>query len=288
MITSAITFALLSLLFAGFNDVLFKRYASQDRSRGAYVFGIGVVWGLLQLGYASIQGSDITLDSTSLMYGLAAGLVVTVSNLLLLESLTHIDASLGSTVYRLNTVGVVILALLFLNEDLDGLKALGIGLGVAAVALLYHPGGHGEARGSRFTVFFALVVLASLLRAVYGVLSKAGLNAGADLQTMLILAALCWIGGGYLYARLREKRFRLTRKKLLYASISGVLVFLIVNFLLLAIETGQASIVIPIANMSFVIALIVSVALGMERLNAAKLAAVAMAIGSIAVLASAP
>ncbi len=288
MITSAITFALLSLLFAGFNDVLFKRYASQDRSRGAYGFGIGVGWGLLQLGYAGVLDSSISLSSASLMYGLGAGLLVTASNLLLLESLTHIDASLGSTVYRLNTVGVVILALIFLNEDMDWLKAMGIALGLAAVILLYHPGGHGEARGSRFALFFALVVLASLLRAVYGVVSKAGLNAGADLQTMLMLAALCWIGGGYLYARLREKRFRLTPKKLLYAGMSGVLVFLIVNFLLLAIETGQASIVIPIANMSFVIALTLSVALGMERLSAAKVVAVILATGSIIVLAIAP
>ncbi len=44
----AIFYALLSLVFAATNDVVFKRYASRDRSRGVYVFGIGLIWFLLQ------------------------------------------------------------------------------------------------------------------------------------------------------------------------------------------------------------------------------------------------
>jgi len=46
--TNAVIFALLSLCFAGLNDVAFKRYSAKDRSRGMLVFGIGLVWALLQ------------------------------------------------------------------------------------------------------------------------------------------------------------------------------------------------------------------------------------------------
>jgi len=127
-------------------------------------------------------------------------------------------------------------------------------------------------------------VLASACRATYGVVSKAGLASGATLQTMLVIAALCWIIGGAGYALLRERRLRMTRKKVAYSVVSGMLVFLIVNFLLLAIEYGQASIAIPIANMSFVVALLLSVGLGMERLTGRKLAAVALSIGSLLLL----
>jgi uncharacterized membrane protein len=73
-------------------------------------------------------------------------------------------------------------------------------------------------------------------------------------------------------------------KKAAYSLVSGILVFLIVNFLLMAIERGEASIVIPVANMSFVIALLLSVGFGMERLTSRKLAAVAVSIGAIAAL----
>ncbi|MDF1536849.1 MAG: hypothetical protein P1S46_10195 [bacterium] len=56
------------------------------------------------------------------------------------------------------------------------------------------------------------------------------------------------------------------------------------NFLLLAIEKGQASVVIPIANMSFAVALLLAIVLGMERLTLNRLAAVSMAVASILLL----
>lgn len=281
---SAIFFALVSLTGAGIHDVVFKRYASKARSRGAYICAIGVVWSILQGTLALSQGVDFSWTRVTLGYGMAAGLLVTISNLLLLESLTHIDASLGSTLYRLNTVGVVILSVLILHEPLGLIKGLGIVVGLLAVLLLYQRGSGSSADHNRFMFFFVLAVMAALFRAGYGVTSKVGLLAGANLQLLLLIAALNWVVGGAAYALLREKRFRITRKKCVYALLSGCLVFLIVNALMLAIERGEASVVIPIANMSFIMALMLSVALGMERFTKRKLLAVVVAIGSIVLL----
>ena len=83
----------------------------------------------------------------------------------------------------------------------------------------------------------------------------------------MILISLSWIIGGAFYAKLSEKRFKITRKKIIYSVVSGILVFLIVNSLMLALENGQASIVIPVANMSFVFALLISITLKMELLT---------------------
>jgi uncharacterized membrane protein len=56
---------------------------------------------------------------------------------------------------------------------------------------------------------------------------------------------------------------------------------------MLAVERGQASVVVPIANMSFLVAVLLSAGLGMERLTPRKLAAAALAIAAIGVLAQA-
>ncbi|MCU7805194.1 MAG: DMT family transporter [Candidatus Thiodiazotropha sp. (ex Lucinoma borealis)] len=282
--TSAIVFALLSLLFAGLNDVVFKRYSSKDRSRGMIVFGIGVVWLLLQSLTIILDNSRFLPDTVTLGYGLTAGIILALSNILLIEGLTQTDVSVGSTIYRLNTIGVVLLSVVFLQEPLGWLKMAGISSGVLAVLLLMHQS-HAVEMGRMVTLYVWLVVLASLLRAVYGVISKVGLNQGADTDSMLLVAALCWVIGGALYALLREGRFRLTRKKTAYALVSGLLVYLIVNFLLAAIARGEASVVIPIANLSFIAALLISAVLGMERLSVKKLTAVLCAIGSIWLLA---
>lgn len=54
---------------------------------------------------------------------------------------------------------------------------------------------------------------------------------------------------------------------------------------MLAIQHGEASIVVPIANMSFMVSLALSVLLGMERLNLRKLIAIALAGAAILLLA---
>ena len=281
----AILFALLSLFFAGLLDVVYKRYSRKERSRGTYVFGIGVVWCVLQTAALAMGEEGLIVDATSIRYGLFAGLCLTLSNLLLLESLTHINISLGSTVYRLNTIGVVVMAFLFLGEALGGIKLLGVGLGIVAVGLLYRPDptAMSEENRGRFLPFFLMAVAASLFRAGYGVITRGGIVHQADPQTMLLLCALSWIVGGAFYARLREGRFRLTKKKLGYALVSGVLVFLVVDFLMLAVKYGEASIVIPIANMSFVMAMLLSVVLRFEPFSLRK--GVAMVVACLAIAA---
>lgn len=284
LVHSSVLFALLSLACAGVNDVVFKRYASKVRSRGMYIFGIGIVWTLMQLLTLKFKGVGLVLDWTTLGFGLLAGLFLTGSNILLLECLAMIDVSLGSTIYRLNTIGVVALSFIWLNEPLGLIKCIGIMAGVFGVLLLYQKGG--GAGGAKAHLFLGLAVAASALRAAYGVISKAGLLQQADAQTMLFCISATWIAGGAGYAILRERQFAITGKKIAYSVVSGILVFLIVNFLMEAMERGQASIVIPIANVSFVVAVALSVLLGMERLTFKKGLAIICAAGSIVLLSS--
>ena len=277
---SGVLFAVFSLFFAGLNDVVFKRYSGKIRSRGMYILGTGIVWTFLQAIASASKGDSLTFDETSLWFGLFAGLFLVISNILLLESLTHIDISLCSTVYRLNTIGVVILSFFLLNEHMGVVKISGIVLGIMAVTLLFQRPSSSQAI-SKFPLFFALAVAASTMRALYGVTSKAALIRQADPQTMLLIISSCWIIGGAIYARFKEKRFRLTGKKAVYSVISGILVFLIVNSLMLAVGYGEASVVIPIANMSFTVAIAISLAMKTERLNRKKAAAIIIAVASI-------
>ena len=166
------------------------------------------------------------------------------------------------------------------------LKSLGIVAGIIGVSLLYQKQSSSP-HNAVFTVSFAVVVVASLARAAYGVIAKAGISQNADPNAMLLLFSSSWIIGGACYAGLREKRFRLTAKKVLYSLLSGILVFLIVSFLMLAIEHGEASIAIPVANLSFVIALFLSIVLKMETLTPRKLCAMGCALVSIVLLSQA-
>lgn len=286
MIDTAIWFALASMALGGLNEVVFKRYSARARSRGMMIAGVGLVWTVLLLLDVALRGGSIEITRDGLIYGLVAGLTVALANILLLESLRHMEVSLGSTIYRLNTIAVVILSVLFLGETMSLPKLAGISCGVIAVLMLYRQQKvFGDHAGLRLGL--SMVISGALCRALYGVVSKAGLQQGVDADLLLLTAALCWIGSGLVYARLVEHRHAITRAKILYSLLSGCLVYGIVRTLLAALARGEASIVITIANLSFLVALGVALVLKMERLNLRKLMAMGFAASAIALLARA-
>ncbi len=281
---SAATLAFLCLLASGLLDLLFKFYANRQRSRGMLIFGIGCVWTLLQSLYIGYSDAVLQFNEVTLFYGIFAALFVTASDILLLECLGHLPISMGSTIYRLNTIPLVIMAFLFLGEDVGLIKGLGIAAGLLTVILLYKPDQKSPDQSNRFTLFLILIIVASCVRALYGIFTKVGVSNGGDANSMMLFAAIGWCLGGVLYARFREHRVVLTADKLKYIPVAGVLVFAIVWLLTTALTMGDASVVIPLANMGFVAAFVFSLVLKLERLTPRKLSAIFTAVVSIVLL----
>lgn len=274
---------MLSLVFGGLNEIVFKRYNAKPRSRGLLISCIGVVWTGLLLLDLSIRGEVLQFNSLTWGYGISAGISVAIANILLLESLRHMEVSLGSTIYRLNTIAVVLLSILLLGESITLIKLAGIGCGVIAVLFLYRQQ-HSDGLHTTLKTGLIIVMSGALLRAVYGVLTKAGLLNGANADSLMLISAICWIVSGLIYAIGIEKQYSITGKNLLYSVVSGFLVYGIVKTLVTALTFGEASIVITIANMSFLMALLVAVILKMETLNWRKIIAMFFAVSSIALL----
>ena len=133
-------------------------------------------------------------------------------------------------------------------------------------------------------LFVSLIIVASVIRALYGTVTKAGVNGGGDPNTMMLVAAMGWCIGGIAYAHFRERRVVINLAKLKYIPIAGFLVFSIVWLLTTALTLGDASVVVPIANMGFIAAFLFSIGLRMESINLKKLGAISLAIISIAAL----
>ncbi len=276
-------YALLSLVAAGVLDVVYARYSGKRPVTGVYLFTIGGVVIVGQSAVLALLGAPLNFDKTAATYGVIAGAVVMLANALLVESLARINVSLGSTIYRLNTIAVVIFAVAFLSETVTAPKAAGIALGLFAVTLLYQRGGRGG-DDSFLVAAMWIAVVASLLRACFGILSKVGLSGGGDAFMFMLYIGVGWTLAAVCYGIVRHQRTAPLREVLPYAVISGTLVCLVVTFLLLGLRTGDASVVIPIANMSFVVALLTSACFGMERFTARKMIAVGCAAGAIALL----
>ena len=287
MSTSPAILALLCLVASGLLDLVFKLYATQPRSRGMLVFGTGCVWFGLQYAYINYTNAALTFEQATILFGLLAAVFVTLSNILLLECLGQLPISMASTIYRLNTIPLVILAFFFLAEEMNSVKLTGIAAGLITVLLLYQPNHSNTEQSEKgFVLFVVLIIAASCIRALYGIVTKAGVSNGGDANTMMLLAAIGWCIGGLAYAYFREKRVQLTSDKLVFIPIAGFLVFSIVWLLTTSLTLGEASVVVPLANMGFVAAFIFSVILQLEKLTYKKILAIGSAVIAIALLTS--
>jgi len=132
---------------------------------------------------------------------------------------------------------------------------------------------------------------ATVLRASYGLLTKAAILHGADADILVLCGACGWVLGGGLWAVryevVGEKWSTLPwRACLTYGSISGVLTCGNIRSLTLALREGDASALVPIANSSFLCTLALSVVAGTVKRKRYKGIAVGAALLCIALLAA--
>lgn len=269
---------------AGLNDLIFKRYVGKDRSRGAYIASIGAIWALFFYFMGTWSGG-LSFDSESVSYGLMSGGVLIVANILLLEGLRGVDASVGSTIYRLNFVVVVFLAPIFLAEQLTLQKLCGLAFATSSVLLMsWSSGSEATPSGRAIPFFVLLVVIASILRGLMGFLYKIGTVHGVDINTFLYINALFWVFGGPIYGFIFEGELRINRSVILYGIASGILVVGIASLLFLSVKAGEAIVAVPIAQLSFVVTTVLSVWVLKEQLTSRKVLGILCAIATILIL----
>ena len=276
-----IIFAVCSMFFAGLTDFFFKKYTDHlQTSLGCFFAGIGLVWAtvfaipLLIQGQANWHGWPIAL---------AAGLTSILANILLVTALFRLDAGVGSTVYRLNLVLVPILAAIFLTEPVNAAKMIAISLGVGAVLLVYQPVGDPLATltgRNRFATAlpFILLVTAASIRAVMGLLFKVGANHGVGQYEFLVVTGSCWFAGGILYGLVSRGRLLPSLRDSRYAITTGLVICGNVLFLALAVKYGEASVVVPISQLSFTITILLARVVLHERLTVKRVCALASAV----------
>ena len=288
----AITYAFCCLFFSALNDFVFKLFANSSsgeggtkkRSCGLFVSIVGLIWFAFTVGLPHKDGT--TLQAT-LLWGAISGFFSLVGNILLIESMSYQSAGVSSTIYRLNMVLVVIGAFLFLNEPLTWCIVTGVVCAFVAV-MMFIPKRTTETDGqdaAKAKLGFALAVAASVLRAGMGLSYKYGFKHQADPNGVTALNAFCWLAGGVLYSLIRERRLSPpTKHDWLIGVTSGIFVSGIVFFMAWMNACGNASVVNPIAQMSFLGTFLLSVVFLKEKMTARKVMAVLFGIAAIVFL----
>ena len=267
------------------NDLCFKFFARKDRSRGLFVAVVGVVGTVLFSFLPDKIGENWQM---TLLWGTICGVFSAFGNIMLIESMTNLSAGVCSTIYRLNLALVVPLSMFFFNETLSVSKWAGVVLAIMAVlAFLPVSGKKNPDETAKKSLLWPVVMIitASVFRAGLGISCKYGPMTGASLNGINLIIEIIWIFSGLVYFFIKEKgKYKLDAKLIRYGIGSGVMVAGILLFMMLALHYGKASVVLQVAQMSFLATFILSVIFLKEKITVLKVAALLCGTGAMLLL----
>jgi uncharacterized membrane protein len=201
------------------------------------------------------------------------------------HSLRSGSVSTNATIFRLSFAVTVALAVLVLGEPLTASKLAGLVLVVVAVWLLVavpsvETGGARPSRSSLLRVLVATVVV-GILSFIY----KVGLRNGATPIALVVTQGLVAITLATGFTAYVDRGIRPSRAAWSHAPVAAVLLVIAFIFLAKGLESGEASVVVPVAQMGFVVTALLGFLLLREPFTVRKGAGLVAALAALACLA---
>jgi drug/metabolite transporter (DMT)-like permease len=280
-VTPAIEYALGAMLCFGLGDLIYKRAGGAGAQPHHLLMVQSWLFTLLVVVFGLATRSLTWTAGTA--WGALAGFFMMTGFYNFAHSLKTGSISINAPIFRLSFVITATLAIAVLGEAASPTKIAGITLALAASWLLL--GAPAETsrvhkRETRSSLIRVLIATAAVGtgNAIY----KIGLQAGAT-PASLVVAQGCVVVllSTGLMARI-DRRIRPATAALVYAPASAVVLAGGFIFMVESLTVGDASVVVPIAQMGFGVTALVGFLVLKERLTARKAAGLLAALAALA------
>lgn len=273
--------ALGAMVFYGLADWVYKRAAERGVQAHhflplqAFFFAPGIfLYGL---------ATGTLVFDTAFAWGTSAGVLVFVALYNFARSLASGAVSIVAPVFRLSFCITAALAVWLLDEPLTLWKLAGLAAALVAVWLLL---GDGAAPAGRTTTgSVARVVVATVAMGLVSFVYKLGALAGGSPATVLAGQASVFLPLATLFAIARDRGFRPLPGGWRYGATTAVLLLFGLVMLIAGLADGEASVLIPVAQLSFVVTAALGVIILRERMTPRKGVGLAFAVAALACLA---
>jgi drug/metabolite transporter (DMT)-like permease len=280
----SIACALGALLLYGIADFVYKRGAAAGAP--PHQFLMVQTWFFTSLAFLYGFVSGTLAFGAGTLWGAAAGVLVVVGYYNFAWSLRHGSVSTNATIFRLSFAVTVALAVLLLGETLTPAKLAGLALALIAVWLLLAAPDSAARADSESRASLARVLVATLAVGVASFTYKLGLRAGAAPVSLVAAQGVVAVVLATAFAARLDGGVRPSRAALTHAPVAAVL--LVTAFILLAkgLQAGEVSVIVPIAQMGFVVTALLGFVLLREPFTPRKGAGLAAAVAALASLAA--
>jgi len=280
-----IAYAIVAMVCYGFSDFIYKRAAAAGIRADHFLMAQGWCFVPIVTLYA-LATHSLVLDPAAL-WGSLAGLFVFIGFYYFIRSLTTGAVSINASIFRLNFIVTVLLVVAFLGEPLTPRKIAGLALALIATWLLLGAeaaADHAPNDARRHSLI--QVVVATLAFGASNFFHTVGLRHGAVPETLAVAQAALFMPLATVVVYFADRRLRPPPVTFKYGTAAAIVLLGATVFLLRGVAGGQASVLVPIAQMGFIVAALLGIFILRERVTVRKLAGLLSALIALAVLAA--
>jgi uncharacterized membrane protein len=284
-VTAEFGYAVAAMVFYGLSDFIYKRAATAGLRADHFLVVQAWVFCPLIIVYAVM--THTLVFKWAGLWGSIAGVFVFIGFYNFIRSLVGGSVSTNAAIFRLNFIVTALLAIVFLGEPLTLAKTVGLLLALTATWLLL--GRHKVDRQTTDVAkqrSLAQVLVATLALGGATFFHTVGLRQGASPETLVAAQATLFTPLAMAFSYVVEGAIRPPRVTWSYAGSAAVL--LLIGFLLMlrSLAHGEASVLVPIAQMGFVVTAALGIILLKEPFDVGKAAGLVVAFAALGVLAA--
>lgn len=280
-----ILFAVGSAFFAGATSVLAKAGIKSVSSDFATAFRTGVVliFSWLMVFVVGCQNAVSTITPRALVFLALSGAATGLSWLCYFKALSIGNLSKVVAVDKSSTFLTILLALIFFHEPFHWLTGLGIAVMIAGTALMLEKGD--AKKGEKGWLFYAAG--SAVFAALQSILGKVGVQ---DMESTLATALRTVVVLIFAWAIVLGKKEggdwkKMTRRDAVLLVLSGITTGASWLCYYRALQTGRASVVVPIDKCSMLFAVALSAIFLKEKQTRRSLLALALVVAGTLMIA---
>ncbi len=283
----AIVYAVAAMVCYGVSDFVYKR-AAGARIRADH-FLLAQSWFFFPLVTLYALATGRLVLAPAALWGSLAGLFSFIGFYFFIRSLRAGAVSTNAAIFRLNVLITAGLAIALLGEPVTIAKLAGLALALLATWLLVGGGASSTPKGAQKDARRRSLVEVGIATLAFGsstFFHTVGLRRGVLPETLVFAQAALFMPLATTVVYVADRRLPPPAVTFRYAIAGALLLLGATLFLLRSVALGEASVLVPIAQMGFIVAALLGIALLREPLTARKAVGLAAALAALAVLAA--
>src|SRR5215831_6726357 len=279
-----VVWAMAAMVCYGISDFVYKQAAAAGIRPDHFLMAQAWFFCPLVAFYALATGTLVATPAA--LWGSLAGMFVFIGFYFFLRSLAAGAVSTNASIFRLNFVVTAALAIAVLGEPLTRLKLLGLALALVATHFLVGAERDGRPFDNARRRSLVQIAIATLAFGASNFFHTVGLRHGALPETLAVAQAALFapLATAVVYAA--DRKLRPPGVTFRYGAAAALVLFGAILLMLHSVARGQASVLVPIAQMGFIVAALLGIFVLRERVTPRKAIGLLAALAALAMLAA--